>query len=55
LVDATDEDKKSLQEDLDKIARQYGADGADFTKFPTFSFSGRVLSVFMVCMFYSCG
>ncbi|KAK2170095.1 hypothetical protein LSH36_4g03014 [Paralvinella palmiformis] len=39
LVDATDEDKKSLQEDLDKIARQYGADGADFTKFPTFSFS----------------
>lgn len=39
LVDATDEDKKALQEDLDKIARQYGADGVDFIKFPTFSFT----------------
>jgi len=39
LVDASPDTEKSLNNELEKLARQYGAKGADFTKFPTFSFT----------------
>jgi len=38
LVDASPAIEKDLKDELEKIARQYGAKGAEFTKFPTFSF-----------------
>jgi len=38
LVDADAAVEKDLQDDLDKIARQYGAKGADFLNFPEFKF-----------------
>ncbi|ESN97157.1 hypothetical protein HELRODRAFT_127438, partial [Helobdella robusta] len=39
LVDATAETEKQLKDELEKLARQYGAkDGVDFNKFPVFSF-----------------
>jgi len=41
LVDASPATEKSLTDELEKIARQYGAGakGVDFTKFPTFAFT----------------
>jgi F-type H+-transporting ATPase subunit 6 len=39
FVDASPETEKQLQDELEKLARQYGAKGADFTKFPTFGFA----------------
>lgn len=39
LVDASPETEKQLQDELEKLARQYGAKNADFIKFPTFSFA----------------
>jgi len=39
LVDASPETEKSLTDELEKISRQFGAKGADFTKFPTFHFA----------------
>jgi F-type H+-transporting ATPase subunit 6 len=39
LVDASPSTEKALTDELEKIARQYGAKGADFTKFPTFAFA----------------
>jgi len=39
LVDASPLTEKTLTDELEKLARQYGAKGADFTKFPTFSFT----------------
>jgi len=39
LVDASAETEKSLTDELEKISRQFGAKGADFTKFPTFNFA----------------
>jgi len=39
LVDASPATEKALTEELEKLARQYGAKGADFTKFPTFAFT----------------
>ncbi|XP_037779632.1 ATP synthase-coupling factor 6, mitochondrial-like [Penaeus monodon] len=39
LVDMTPEVEKQLQQELDKVARQYGGGpGVDMTKFPTFTF-----------------
>jgi len=39
LVDASPATEKSLTDELEKLARQYGAKGAEFQKFPTFSFT----------------
>jgi len=39
LVDASPTTTKALQDELDKLARQYGAKGPDFMKFPTFTFT----------------
>jgi len=39
LVDASPSTEKTLADELEKLARQYGAKGVDFTKFPTFSFT----------------
>jgi F-type H+-transporting ATPase subunit 6 len=39
LVDASPATEKALTDELEKLARQYGAKDADFTKFPTFSFT----------------
>ncbi|KAK4296951.1 hypothetical protein Pmani_030598 [Petrolisthes manimaculis] len=40
LVDATPEIERQLQQELDKVARQYGGGaGVDMTKFPDFKFS----------------
>jgi len=39
LVDASPETEKQLHDELEKLARQYGAKGADFAKFPTFGFT----------------
>lgn len=39
LVDASPETEKALKDEMEKIARMYGAKGADFTKFPTFTFT----------------
>jgi len=38
LVDASPAIEKDLADELEKITRQYGAKGVDFTKFPTFNF-----------------
>lgn len=43
LVDASPATEKALKDELEKIARQYGATGADFSKFPTFSFTDPTL------------
>lgn len=41
LVDATPEVEKELQQELSKVARQYGGgEGVDMAKFPTFNFEG---------------
>jgi len=39
LVDASPLTEKAMKDELEKIARQYGATGADFQKFPTFTFA----------------
>jgi F-type H+-transporting ATPase subunit 6 len=39
LVDASPSTEKALKDEMEKIARVYGAKGADFTKFPTFNFT----------------
>ncbi|MPC38462.1 ATP synthase-coupling factor 6, mitochondrial-like [Portunus trituberculatus] len=39
LVDATPAIEKQMQQELDKVARQYGGgEGVDMTKFPNFKF-----------------
>jgi len=43
LVDATPELEKNLAGELDKLHRQFGATGADFLNFPTFSFADESL------------
>jgi len=43
LVDASPATEKALTDELEKLARVYGAKGDDFTKFPTFSFSGELI------------
>jgi len=43
LVDASPATEKSLKDELEKLARQYGAAGVDFSKFPTFSFTDPTL------------
>jgi len=42
-VDASPATEKALTEELEKLARVYGATGGggDFTKFPTFTFTGN--------------
>jgi len=44
LVDASADTEKQLQDELEKLARQYGAKGADFAKFPAFAFTGMYYS-----------
>jgi len=39
LVDASPLTEKAMKDELEKIARQYGATGTDFQKFPTFNFA----------------
>lgn len=44
LVDATPAIEKQMQQELDKVARQYGGGaGIDMTKFPTFQFEGQFM------------
>lgn len=40
MVDASATTEKAMADELEKLARQYGAKGADFSKFPTFNFAG---------------
>jgi len=40
LVDASPAIEKHLTDELEKVARVYGAKGDEFTKFPTFNFTG---------------
>lgn len=50
LVDMTPEVEKQLQQELDKVARQYGGGpGVDMTKFPTFTFQGNI-SCWVFCI-----
>lgn len=45
MVDATPAVEKQLQQELDKVARQYGGGaGVDMTKFPAFKFEGETVS-----------
>lgn len=40
MVDPTPESQRELQNELTRIAKQFGGgDGVDLTKFPTFNFS----------------
>jgi hypothetical protein len=39
MVDASPVTEKAMTDELEKLARQYGAKGADFSKFPTFTFA----------------
>ena len=43
LVDASPVTEKAMKDELEKIARQYGATGADFQKFPAFNFADVTL------------
>ncbi|KAL3886864.1 hypothetical protein ACJMK2_026825 [Sinanodonta woodiana] len=43
LVDATPDQQKALQDELDKIQRIYNAKGQDMTKFPVFNFTDPTL------------
>lgn len=41
-MDATPAIEKQMQQELDKVARQYGGgEGVDMTKFPDFKFEGQ--------------
>ena len=41
LVDSTPQVERQLQQELDKVANQYGGgEGVDMTKFPSFTFEG---------------
>ena len=41
FVDASPAVEKHLADELEKLARVYGAKGDEFTKFPTFNFTGN--------------
>lgn len=41
LVDASPSTEKALTDELEKLAHVYGAKGDEFTKFPTFNFTGN--------------
>ena len=42
-MDSTPQLEKQLQQELDKVAKQYGGgEGVDMTKFPSFSFQGKL-------------
>lgn len=43
LVEASPEIQRELKQELEKIAKQYGGDGQDLTKFPTFQFQDPVI------------
>lgn len=43
LVEATPEIEKELKAELEKVAKQYGGDGTDMTKFPAFKFEDPVI------------
>ncbi|XP_018014572.1 ATP synthase-coupling factor 6, mitochondrial [Hyalella azteca] len=44
LVDSTPQVEKQLQQELDKVAKQYGGGaGTDMTKFPSFKFEEPVI------------
>lgn len=43
LVEASPEIQKELKQELDKISKQYGGEGQDLTKFPTFNFQDPVI------------
>lgn len=52
LVDSSPATEKALSDELEKLARVYGAKGDEFTKFPTFSFTGNfVIVIFMIVIF----
>lgn len=44
MVDASQVTEKAMTDELEKLAKQFGAKGADFTKFPTFSFTDPTLA-----------
>ena len=41
-MDASPDVMKSLSDQVEKLDRQYGAKGADMTKFPEFTFKGII-------------
>ncbi|KAK3585087.1 hypothetical protein CHS0354_004276 [Potamilus streckersoni] len=43
LVDATPDQQKAMQDELEKIQRIYNAKGQDMTKFPVFNFTDPTL------------
>lgn len=43
LVDATNEVKKSLEDELIKVSRAHNAEGKDMTKFPSFTWTDPTL------------
>lgn len=43
LVEATPEIEKELKSELEKVAKQYGGDSQEMTKFPTFKFDDPVI------------
>lgn len=43
LVEASPEIQKELKQELEKIAKQYGGENEDITKFPTFKFQDPVI------------
>lgn len=43
LVEASPELERELKAELEKVAKQYGSDGQDMTKFPTFKFQDPVI------------
>ena len=44
----SEEDKKLLQDDMERIDRIYGA-GPDFMKIPTFNFTGKLTAALRKC------
>lgn len=42
-MEASPEIQKELKQELDKISKQYGGEGQDITKFPTFNFQDPVI------------
>lgn len=47
LVDASTVTEKALTDELEKLARIYGVKGDEFSKFPTFNFTGNCSFIIM--------
>lgn len=42
-MEASPELERELKAELEKVAKQYGSDGQDMTKFPSFKFQDPVI------------